>query len=97
MLESAVEGGTGASGHGSGSGDRIALVGLKIDLERAADSLPAHWLATRLILRKQHRRRRDSAMPSQTDESQDPAQALDEAIWRMATFLGWQPVLVQAA
>jgi hypothetical protein len=115
MLESAREGATGCTGMGSGRGDRLALILLKADLERAADSLPTHWQSTELIFRRQHRysalvaRRTqhmalgatESMNPSESThsatlgrirehESPIPSKALEDAIWRMAVFLGWQ-------
>jgi hypothetical protein len=106
MLESATEGGTGASGHGSGRGDRMGLVSLKIDLERAADMLPAYWQSTELIYRKQHRsqaltQRRQShpSLPigEREPEHPIPSQALQDALWRMARALGWAPAVQSAA
>lgn len=90
MLESATEGATGPlNGHG-GHGDRQALSHLKADLERAADALPPHWQTTALIFRKQHRRpARVSCATPQEPEHPDPAQALENALLRMARFLGY--------
>lgn len=107
MLESAVEGGTGASGFGSGRGDRFGLANLKADLEHAADQLPAHWQSTALIYDKQHRPRRALAqrrqMASTTPDDQReyehpvPSVALENALWRMARCLGWSDVVNPAA
>lgn len=105
MLESAVEGGTGCTGMGSGHGDRFGLAHIKADLERSADSLPIYWQATRIIFAKQHReaaysRRRQACSPdvSQREyESPIPSQAIETAIWRMSCFLGWQEGLTNVA
>jgi hypothetical protein len=99
MLESAVEGGSGASGLGSGKGDRLGLVLLKADLERAADSLPLYWQSTEFVFIRQHRapalyarRHATPEMPveQRIAEHPVPSVALEGAIWRMAAFLGWK-------
>jgi hypothetical protein len=98
MLESAVEGGTGCSGMGSGRGNRLSLALLKADLERAADQLPIYWHATRVIFSKQHRystwlTRWHMAGDPTTGPDQEPLElpaAVDLAIWRMSVTLGWQ-------
>lgn len=97
MLESAVEGGTGCSGMGSGRGERMGLAHLKADLERAADQLPLHWQATRRIYAKQHRysvwfarwTMADSPTEGPDQEPLELPAAIDLAIWRMAQSLGW--------
>ncbi len=98
MLESAVEGGTGASGMGSGRGNRLSLALMKADLERAADQLPVYWRATRLIFSKQHRysvwlARWKMAGNPESGEDQEPLElpaAVELALWRMSLSLGWQ-------
>lgn len=98
MLESAVEGGTGATGHGAGRGDRFGLAHLKADLESAADTLPVYWQATRLIFSKQHRysvwlARWHMAGDSTTGPDQEALElprAVEDAVYRMAQALGWQ-------
>lgn len=105
MLESAVEGGTGASGMGSGRGERLGLAHLKADLEHAADQLPLYWQATRVIFSKQHRysvwlNRWHMADNPTTGPDQEPLElpaAVDLAIWKMAKTLGWSAVADQAA
>lgn len=97
MLESAVEGGTGCSGMGSGRGERMGLAHLKADLERAADRLPLYWQATRRIFSRQHRYsvwhdRWLLAGSPETGPDQEPLElpaAVELAIWRMAQSLGW--------
>jgi len=95
MLESAVQGGSGASGHGSGRGERFGLVHLKADLEHAADQLPMSWTATRVIFSRQHRysvwlaRWRMLSNPALDEPPNLPA-ALETAFARMARSLGWQ-------
>jgi hypothetical protein len=106
MLESAVEGGTGASGMGSGRGKRLSLVLIKADLERAADSLPLYWQSTEFIFRRQHRaeslykaRRTTMAIPEHLRDAEHPVPsvALDNAIWAMSRFLGWaEPLPISA-
>src|SRR5438477_6528853 len=96
MLESAVEGGTGSAGLGSGRGERFGLTNLKADMETAADRLPLHWQATRLVFSRQHRYSvwlaRWQAAGKPTDNTdQEPADlpaAFELAIWRMARTLG---------
>lgn len=98
MLESAAEGGSGSSGMGSGRGERMGLVHLKADMERAADQLPLYWQVTRLIFSRQHRysvwlaRWNMAGSPTSGAEHEHPElnAALDLAIWRMAVSLGWQ-------
>lgn len=98
MLESAVEGGTGCSGMGSGRGNRLSLALLKADLERAADQLPLYWQATRLIFSKQHRysvwlARWNMASNPTTGPDQEPLElsaAVELAIYRMARSLGYE-------
>jgi hypothetical protein len=106
MLESACEGGTGATGLGSGRGNRQGLSHLKADLEHAADQLPAHWQSTALIYSKQHRsqalkQRRQTAPPLKDSqlvpEHPVPSQALENSLIRMARSLGWADVADHAA
>jgi hypothetical protein len=106
MLASAAEGGTQASGAGAGRGERQGLSHLKADMERAADSLPLHWQTTALVFRKQHRtdtltaRRRNhphDAHAIHEEEHPAPTQALDNTLWRMALFLGYQQPLTDVA
>lgn len=95
MLESAVEGGTGATGMGAGRGERFGLAHLKADMERAADDLPIFWTVTRVIFSRQHRysvwlaRWSMAGKPTLDDPPSLPA-ALELACWRMAESLGWQ-------
>jgi hypothetical protein len=98
MLESAVEGGTGASGMGSGRGERMGLANLKADLERAADALPLYWQVTRTIFSRQHRysvwhdRWTEAGSPETGPEYEQEltAVAFDDAIYRMSWSLGWR-------
>ena len=99
-LVSATEGGTGASGHGAGRGGRFGLVCLKADLERAADQLPLYWQATEFIFARQRRakwlyerRRTTPAVPDDQRQYEPPipSDALEQACYRMALFLGYRP------
>lgn len=99
MLESAVQGGSGSSGTGSGRGERFGLAHLKADLETAADQLPLHWQATAWVFSRQHRysvlvaRRRAQSVTLEAiepDEHPVPSVALDNVYFQMARSLGWQ-------
>lgn len=74
MLESAIEGGTGCAGMGSGHGDRFGLAHIKADLERSADNLPIYWQATRIIFVKQHREAVDALRYGLMAEVTPPSQ-----------------------
>jgi hypothetical protein len=100
MLISATEGGTGASGKGSGRGGRFGLVCLKADLERAADQLPLYWQSTEYVFARQRRsnclqerRRTTPAVPEAQRQFEPPvpSDALEQACYRMALSLGWRP------
>src|SRR5207302_1685462 len=78
MLISATEGGTGASGKGSGRGGRFSLVCLKADLERAADQLPLYWQSTEYVFIRQRRanslyeRRRTTPVVPEAERQYEP-------------------------
>lgn len=90
MLQSACEGGTGATGLGSGKGKRQNLSDLKADLELAADSLPLNWSATARIFKIQQRWRQYVERCEQAGErGGELEQPIDVCFYRMAEWLGW--------
>lgn len=90
---------------GSGRGERFGMAHLKADLERAADQLPIAWRSTRLIFSRQHRysvwlaRWAMAGSPATSDEHESELlpTAVEDAVWRMARSLGWDPSLTSAA
>jgi hypothetical protein len=85
-LSAAAEGGTGSlAGRGAGGGNRMSLVALLADVERAADQLPLWWEPTMRVFRLQGRGRIWADRRIRLDDNH----TLDEAIYRMARFLGW--------
>lgn len=90
-LTSAAQGGTGASGQGSGRGDRLALVCMQADLERATDLAFVdrwHWRSVQRIYELQRR-----PLPCRTGQAQEPAMSACAwwlAMSRIAAQLGWR-------
>jgi hypothetical protein len=77
-------------------GDRLSIICIKADLERAADSLPLHWRTTSRIFRLQRRwgeyleKCRNKERGGLFEQMSD-TDAFDEAVELMARSLGWRP------
>lgn len=86
-LQVAAEGGTGSlGGGGGGNGNRLGLADLLADLEAAADQLPLEWKATLSIFLKQGRGQQWRLRRLHLNHQP----SVDEAVVRMARWLGWK-------